>query len=176
MSTEPRHPLRGLLISQFFGAFNDNAWKIIVIELALAAVLAAPGTDGADREAGTLFQTNLAFLIVTVCHARRHTEVEAILVNDQKYGQYFEAYFSRETGLLVAVTERFTEFEKEWTTEFADYRPVKGVLLPHFIRRRQGSASVSIHLQTAPDAESLSSSPPVHQASSDHRRRRDQPW
>ena len=123
-----------------------------------------------------------------VYHGHRHTEVEAILVNDHKYGQYFEAYFSRETGLLVAVTEGFTQFEKEWywrkyrrhlrewTTEFADYRSVKGVLLPHFIRRRQGSASVSIHLQTAPDAESLSSSPPVHQASSDHRRRRDQPW
>ena len=28
------HPLRGLLIAQFLGAFNDNAWKMIVIVLA----------------------------------------------------------------------------------------------------------------------------------------------
>ena len=106
-------------------------------------------------------------------YGRRHTEVEAILVNDYKYGQYFEAYFSRETGLLVASTEGFTEFEKEWhwrkygrrlkgwTTEFDDYRSVKEVLLPHFIRRRQGSASVSIRLQIALNAESLSGSPPA---------------
>jgi hypothetical protein len=37
LSTGPKYPLRGLLISQFFGAFNDNAWKIIVIELAVEA-------------------------------------------------------------------------------------------------------------------------------------------
>jgi acyl-[acyl-carrier-protein]-phospholipid O-acyltransferase / long-chain-fatty-acid--[acyl-carrier-protein] ligase len=24
------HPLRGLLIAQFCGAFNDNAWKLMV--------------------------------------------------------------------------------------------------------------------------------------------------
>ena len=52
MSTDPRHPLRGLLISQFFGAFNDNAWKIIVIELAISGVLAARGADGTELVTG----------------------------------------------------------------------------------------------------------------------------
>ncbi len=33
-SRSPAHPLRGLLIAQFLGAFNDNAWKMIVIVLA----------------------------------------------------------------------------------------------------------------------------------------------
>ena len=66
MSTQSRHPLRGLLISQFFGAFNDNVWKIIVIELAVAGVLAAQGTEGTDLEAATLFETNLAFLVLVI--------------------------------------------------------------------------------------------------------------
>ena len=29
------HPLRGLLIAQFFGAFNDNVWKLMVALLAI---------------------------------------------------------------------------------------------------------------------------------------------
>ena len=39
MSEPNAHPMRGLLVAQFFGAFNDNAWKMIVIALALAAAL-----------------------------------------------------------------------------------------------------------------------------------------
>ncbi|MBQ42204.1 MAG: acyl-[ACP]--phospholipid O-acyltransferase [Gemmatimonadetes bacterium] len=61
-----KNPLRGLLISQFFGAFNDNAWKIIVVELAVAAVLASPVADAADLEAATLNQTTLAFLVLVI--------------------------------------------------------------------------------------------------------------
>ena len=34
MEKRNAHPLRGLLIAQFLGAFNDNAWKMIVIVLA----------------------------------------------------------------------------------------------------------------------------------------------
>ncbi len=34
MEKPTSHPLRGLLIAQFLGAFNDNAWKMIVIVLA----------------------------------------------------------------------------------------------------------------------------------------------
>jgi acyl-[acyl-carrier-protein]-phospholipid O-acyltransferase/long-chain-fatty-acid--[acyl-carrier-protein] ligase len=33
-----RHPLRGLLVSQAIGAFNDNAWKGVVVLLAMALV------------------------------------------------------------------------------------------------------------------------------------------
>ena len=50
--TEPRYPLRGLLVSQFFGAFNDNAWKIIVI--GLTPVMAAPVASSSDLEAAVL--------------------------------------------------------------------------------------------------------------------------
>ncbi len=31
------HPLRGLIVAQFLANFNDNAWKMIVAELAMAA-------------------------------------------------------------------------------------------------------------------------------------------
>ena len=40
-----RHPLVGLIVSQALGAFNDNAWKQIVILLAIVA--AASDGDGA---------------------------------------------------------------------------------------------------------------------------------
>ena len=31
--SDSKHPLRGLLVAQFLGAFNDNAWKQIVLLL-----------------------------------------------------------------------------------------------------------------------------------------------
>lgn len=48
------HPLRGLLIAQFLGAFNDNAWKQIVVTLAIAAAVANLPAD--DPAAGTATQ------------------------------------------------------------------------------------------------------------------------
>ena len=61
-----RHPLRGLLTTQFFGAFNDNAWKMLVVLLGMRALGAqlAPGSDGYDEELQS--QTSLAFLVLTV--------------------------------------------------------------------------------------------------------------
>ena len=35
MTKSVAHPLRGLLIAQFCGAFNDNAWKLMVALLAI---------------------------------------------------------------------------------------------------------------------------------------------
>jgi len=46
MEKQPTHPLRGLLIAQFLGAFNDNAWKMIVIVLAYRT-LEGPGGSAA---------------------------------------------------------------------------------------------------------------------------------
>ncbi len=36
-----KHPMRGLFVTQFLGSFNDNAWKQIVIFLAIAAAATA---------------------------------------------------------------------------------------------------------------------------------------
>ena len=41
-----RNPLRGLLVAQFFGAFNDNAWKLFVALLAIRSVKAEVGAAG----------------------------------------------------------------------------------------------------------------------------------
>ena len=39
------HPLRALLVAQFFGAFNDNAWKMVVITLGIGSLVAQAGGD-----------------------------------------------------------------------------------------------------------------------------------
>jgi acyl-[acyl-carrier-protein]-phospholipid O-acyltransferase/long-chain-fatty-acid--[acyl-carrier-protein] ligase len=68
ISTGPRstqHPLRGLLIAQFFGAFNDNAWKFMVALLAIRQATAqmAPGPE---LETAAQTQTALTFIIFTL--------------------------------------------------------------------------------------------------------------
>lgn len=59
------HPLRGLLIAQFCGAFNDNAWKLMVALLAIrqATVGLAPGPE---LETVAQTQTAMAFVIFTL--------------------------------------------------------------------------------------------------------------
>jgi acyl-[acyl-carrier-protein]-phospholipid O-acyltransferase/long-chain-fatty-acid--[acyl-carrier-protein] ligase len=59
------HPLRGLLIAQFFGAFNDNAWKLMVALLAIRQATAqmAPGPE---METVAQTQTAITFIIFTL--------------------------------------------------------------------------------------------------------------
>ncbi len=58
--------LRGLLVAQFFGAFNDNAWKLIVALLAIKQVAASVGASGPELEAATQATTTQAFVIFTL--------------------------------------------------------------------------------------------------------------
>ena len=62
----PKSPLRGLLISQFCGAFNDNAWKLIVALLAIKQVAAEFGSAGPAFETASQTQTTIAFVIFTL--------------------------------------------------------------------------------------------------------------
>ena len=64
----PLAPLRPLLVTQFFGAFNDNAWKLIVLLLALRGLLAdgTLGDDVAALESARQQQTTWAFLALTI--------------------------------------------------------------------------------------------------------------
>jgi acyl-[acyl-carrier-protein]-phospholipid O-acyltransferase/long-chain-fatty-acid--[acyl-carrier-protein] ligase len=64
--TDSKHPLRGLLVAQFFGAFNDNAWKLIVALLAIRAIAPDTGTSGPAFEAESQWRTTLAFVVFTV--------------------------------------------------------------------------------------------------------------
>jgi acyl-[acyl-carrier-protein]-phospholipid O-acyltransferase/long-chain-fatty-acid--[acyl-carrier-protein] ligase len=61
-----RHPLRGLLTAQFFGAFNDNAWKLLVALLAIRQVTADVGPTGPAFEAGSQTQATIAFVVFTL--------------------------------------------------------------------------------------------------------------
>lgn len=54
-----RSPLPGLLIAQFFGAFNDNAFKMVVALLGIAAV-------AGQGEAAAQSVTTIAFVIFTL--------------------------------------------------------------------------------------------------------------
>src|SRR6266850_891301 len=65
-SDSPRHPLRGFLLAQFFGAFNDNAWKLIVALLAMRAVKERVGAAGPAFEAASQTQATLAFVVFTL--------------------------------------------------------------------------------------------------------------
>ncbi len=58
-------PLRGLLTAQFFGAFNDNAWKLMVALLAIrqATTGLAPGPE---LETVAQTQTAMAFVVFTL--------------------------------------------------------------------------------------------------------------
>ncbi|HKR78295.1 MAG TPA: acyl-[ACP]--phospholipid O-acyltransferase [Nitrospira sp.] len=58
------NPLRGLLIAQFCGAFNDNAWKLMVALLAIRQ-LASATASGQDFETASQTQTTLAFVVFT---------------------------------------------------------------------------------------------------------------
>lgn len=58
-------PLRGLLIAQFFGAFNDNAWKLMVALLAIKQLSSQMGV-GPEFEAASQTQTTLTFVVFTL--------------------------------------------------------------------------------------------------------------
>jgi len=64
-STSPL-TLRGLLIAQFFGAFNDNAWKLMVALLAIKQLAATSGLSGPAFETAAQGTTTQTFVIFTL--------------------------------------------------------------------------------------------------------------
>ena len=61
-----KNPLRGLLVTQFFGAFNDNAWKLIVALLAIERIRGEVGDVGPEFEAAAQTQTMLPFMVISL--------------------------------------------------------------------------------------------------------------
>ena len=59
-------PISRLLLAQFFGAFNDNAWKMIVAFLAIKAATNGLQPDSADFDNISQVQTTLTFVIFTL--------------------------------------------------------------------------------------------------------------
>ena len=66
MTKPQHHPLRGLVVAQFFGAYNDNAFKLFVALLSIRAVRAATGGEGPAFEAASQSRTTLAFVVFTL--------------------------------------------------------------------------------------------------------------
>ena len=61
MKNEQLQPLRNLLFVQFFGAFNDNAWKLIVTLLGIRAVERLFDTDDPMLQQASQWETTVAF-------------------------------------------------------------------------------------------------------------------
>lgn len=64
--TDPIGRIRGLLVSQFFGAFNDNAWKLVVTFLAIRFLQINYGGDPAGFQARSQSQATLTFCVLTL--------------------------------------------------------------------------------------------------------------
>lgn len=65
MNHTSTHPLRGLLIAQCCGAFNDNAWKLLVALLGIKSLAGAIGPDS-GLEAASQAETAKAFIVFTL--------------------------------------------------------------------------------------------------------------
>ena len=99
---------------------------------------------------------------------------EVVLVDDRKFGHYFEALFDCRTALLAKTKEKLTPQEEQWfrqanpkvnpptwITVYDRYQEVQGVLTPHRWNRAQGRDAISVYLQWAYDGEEPSTAEPV---------------
>ena len=99
---------------------------------------------------------------------------EVVLVDDRKFGHYFEALFDCRTALLAVTREKLTPQEEQWfrqarpnakpptwITVYDRYQEVQGVLTPHRWKRGQGRNTISVYLQWAYNGAELSTAEPV---------------
>lgn len=63
--TQLKYPLLGLLISQFVGAFNDNAWKLMIFTLATRHLL-ADGINSATMEYESQMKATIALMVFLI--------------------------------------------------------------------------------------------------------------
>ena len=101
---------------------------------------------------------------------------EVVLVDDRKFGHYFEALFDCRTALLAETREKLTPQEEQWfrqanpnpkvnpptwITVYDRYQEVQGVLTPHLWKRAQGRDAISVYLQWAYNGAEPSTAEPV---------------
>ena len=99
---------------------------------------------------------------------------EVVLVDDRKFGHYFEALFDCRTALLAETKEKLTPQEEQWfrqanpkvnpptwITVYDRYQEVQGVLTPHRWKRAQGRDVISVYLQWAYNGAEPSTAEPV---------------
>ncbi|MYC69707.1 MAG: hypothetical protein F4X17_03235 [Gemmatimonadetes bacterium] len=106
--------------------------------------------------------------------SRDGTCFEVVLVDDRKYGHYFEALFDCRTALLSVTREKLTPQEEQWfrqanpkvnpptwITVYDRYQEVQGVLTPHRWERTEGWNTISVYLQWAYNDAEPSTAEPV---------------
>ena len=105
---------------------------------------------------------------------------DVLLVDDRKFGHYFEALFDCHTALLAKTREKLTPKEEQWfrqanpdflpptwITAYNGYQEVQGVLTPHCWERTLGRhtsyrhLTSHIRLQWAYNGAELSAAEPV---------------
>ena len=108
---------------------------------------------------------------------------DVLLVDDRKFGHYFEALFDCRTALLAETREKLTPQEEQWfkqanpdflpptwITAYNSYQEVQGVLTPHCWERTldmpggrtgQRFSTSHIHLQWAYNGADLSTAEPT---------------
>ena len=99
---------------------------------------------------------------------------DVLLVDDRKFGHYFEALFDCRTALLTVTREKLTPNEEQWfrqanpnsnpptwVTAYDRYQEVQGVLTPHRWKRAQGRNTISAYLQWAYNGAEPSTAEPV---------------
>ena len=99
---------------------------------------------------------------------------DVLLVDDRKFGHYFEALFDCRTSLLTVTREKLTPNEEQWfrqtkakakpptwITIYDRYQEVQGVLTPHRWKRAQGRNTISVYLQWAYNGAEPSTAEPV---------------
>ena len=114
--------------------------------------------------------------------SRDETCHDVLLVDDRKFGHYFEALFDCNTALLAKTIEKLTPKEEQWfrqahpnirvnpptwITTYNRYQEVQGVLTPHCWERTLGSEGIRefstshIHLQWAYNGADLPTAEPT---------------
>ena len=99
---------------------------------------------------------------------------DVLLIDDRKFGHYFEALFDCRTALLAKTREKLTPQEEQWfrqarpnakpptwITVYDRYQEVQGVLTPHRWKRAQGRNTISAYLQWAYNGAEPSTAEPV---------------
>ena len=99
---------------------------------------------------------------------------EVVLVDDRKFGHYFEALFDCGTALLAKTREKLTPKEEHWfrqanrnakpptwITVYDRYQEVQGVLTPHRWERTDGWDTIFVYLQWAYNGAELSTAEPI---------------
>ncbi|MCH7823426.1 MAG: MFS transporter, partial [Acidobacteria bacterium] len=124
-NSEVKHPLRGLLVAQFFGAFNDNALKIFVALMAMRNLGLAPGS--AAFETASQAEATKAFVALTL--PLMLASLPAAMIADR---------FSKRT---VIVSMKFFEILLMGAVGYSLYQYPGDPLLPFVILAFMGAQS-----------------------------------